>query len=60
MRAEVLTQELKSAKGDVEKETTLKAAIAQIEQQQNKLMAIIEKVKLNEKNEYLRKMLGLE
>lgn len=60
MRAEVLTQELKSAKGDAEKETTLKAAITQIEQQQNKLMAIIEKVKLNEKNQYLRKMLGLE
>jgi aminopeptidase N len=60
MRAEVLTKELKNSKGDAEKETTLKAAITQIEQQQNKLMDIIEKARKTEQNPYLKKMLGVE
>jgi len=60
MRAEVLNKELKNSKGDAEKETTLKAAITQIEQQQNKLMDIIEKARKTEQNPYLKKMLGVE
>lgn len=60
MRAEVLTKELKNSKGDAEKETTLKAAIAQIEQQQNKLIGIIEKARKTEQNPYLKKLLGVE
>ncbi len=60
LRGQVLNKELKNTKGDTNKELELNAAIEQIGLQQDKLMTIIDKVKLNEKNEYLRKMLGLE
>jgi len=59
MRSEVLTKELKKAKG-TDKEAELTATIKRIGEQQDKLMAIIEKVKASEKNPYLKKMLGIE
>ncbi|MGE0560424.1 MAG: M1 family metallopeptidase [Flavobacteriales bacterium] len=58
MRSEVLTRELKKAKG-TDKEADLTATIKRIGEQQDKLMAIIDKVKATEKNPYLKKMLGI-
>ncbi|MCB0380505.1 MAG: HEAT repeat domain-containing protein, partial [Flavobacteriales bacterium] len=58
MRSEVLTKELKKAKG-TDKEADLTAAIKRIGEQQDKLMAIIDKVKATEQNPYLKKMLGI-
>lgn len=58
MRSDVLTKELKKAKG-TEKEAELNSTLKRIGEQQDKLMAIIDKVKATEKNPYLKKMLGI-
>lgn len=58
MRSEVLTKELKKAKG-TDKEAELTATIKRIGEQQDKLMVIIDKVKATEQNPYLKKMLGI-
>ncbi len=53
-------KELKAVKGDSPEGVALTAKIKKTEQQQNKLMAIIDKVKETETNPRLKQILGIK